>query len=132
MAMLVMSNRALNQIRSGGNLSLNGNRRLHIISYSNSGNTQPAALQRSDMILWSGASGNTLPSVTIRSNTAQDQAVYGTNSPQRIAAGHAPLTNQLAVNLANQMPQGAAPAQVGSNQTGTTQSGTTQPATQSG
>jgi len=121
-----MTNRALNQIRSGGNIALNGKTRLHVINYSTSPNTQPALLQRSDFIVWSGANGanNALPSLTVRANPAFDQTVYGTNSQQRIAAGRAPLTNQLAVNLANQMPQGQAPAQIGSNQTGTTQNGT--------
>lgn len=119
-ALLIMSNRGLSQFRSGRNISLNG-KRLHVINYSTSGNTQPAALQHGDLIVWSGSNvNNAAPSLIIRANTAQDQAVYGTNSQQRIAAGHAPLTNQLAVNLANQMPQGQAPAQVGSNQTGTT------------
>ena len=119
-ALLIMSNRALNQIRSGGNVALNG-KRLHVINYSNSANTQPSALQRGDLIVWSGANtNNALPGLIIRANQAQDQAVYGTNSQGRIAAGRAPLTNQLAVNLANQMPQGQAPTQVGSTQTGTT------------
>lgn len=122
-ALLIMSNRGLSQFRSGRNISLTGNR-LHIINYSTSGNTQPAALQRGDLIVWSGSNvNNAMPSLIIRANTAQDQAVYGTNSQQRIAAGHAPLTNQLAVNLANQMPQGPAPTRLGSNQTGTTRNG---------
>lgn len=118
-ALLIMSNRALNEIRSGGNIALNG-KRLHVIDYSTSANTQPSSLQRSDLILWSGSTAtNMLPSLTVRANKAYDQTVYGTNNPGRIAAGRAPLTNQLAANLANQMPQGQAPTQLGSNQTGT-------------
>ena len=118
-ALLIMSDRALHQIRSGGNIALNG-KRLHVINYSTSANTQPSSLQQGDLIVWSGANAtNTLPSLTVRANKAYDQTVYGTNNPGRIAAGRAPLTNQLAVNLSNQMPQGPAPTQLGSNQTGT-------------
>jgi hypothetical protein len=116
-ALLIMSNQAMSNFRSGGSISLNG-RRLHIINYSTSGNTQPASLRRSDLIEWSQAANNALPT-NIRANTAYDQAVYGTNSQSRILAGRAPLTNQLAVNLARQMPTGAPPTQVGANQTGT-------------
>lgn len=122
-ALLIMSNRAMNNLRNGG-LSLNGKGRLHVISYQASANTQPASLQRSDLIVWSGSSGtNAVPVLTIRANPAYDQAVYGTNSQRRIIVGRAPLTNQLAVNLANQMPQGEAPTQLGSNQTTTNENG---------
>ncbi|HEX5280761.1 MAG TPA: hypothetical protein VFW28_11850 [Micropepsaceae bacterium] len=126
-ALLIMSNRALNQFRSGGNISLNGKRRLNVVNYRSSPNTQPSSLQRSDLIVWSGSTGNMLPSLLIRANRAFDQTIYGTNNQHRIVAGRAPLTNQLAVNLANQMPQGPAPTQLGSNQPGTTTRNGTQP-----
>lgn len=116
-ALLIMSNQAMRNFRSGGSVSLNG-RRLHVINYSTSGNMQPASLRRSDLIEWSGAANNALPT-NIRANTAYDQAVYGTNSQSRILAGRAPLTNQLAVNLAQQMSAGPPSTQSGAHQTGT-------------
>lgn len=115
-ALLIMSNQAMSNFRSGGNVSLNG-RRLHIINYSTGGNMQRASLRRSDLIEWSGAANSALPT-NILANTAYDQAVYGTNSQSRILAGRAPLTNQLAVNLAQQMSAGPPPTQSGAHQTG--------------
>ncbi len=126
-ALLIMSDRALNHLRSGGNIALNG-KRLRVINYSSSANTQPSSLQRGDLIVWSGTNANNaLPTLVIRANKAFDQTVYGTNNQHQIVAGRAPLTNQLAVNLANQMPQGQAPTQVGSTQTGTTTMNGTRP-----
>lgn len=119
--LLIMSNRAMNEFRNGG-FSLNGKARLNVVNYSGGANTQPASLQRSDVIVWQGASNgnNTMPVLTnVRSNPAYDKAIYGTGSMHRIMAGRAPLTNQLAVNLATQLPAGQPDNQLGTQQTGT-------------
>jgi len=99
-AILIMSDRALNRFLSKGNLSLGKASHLNVVNYSNGAQTSPS----SDLIVWSG---NNAPIgfTSIRSNPAFDHAIYGTSTMRSILAGRAPLTNQLATNLSSQMPQ---------------------------
>ena len=115
-ALLIMSDRAMNHLRSGSNWSLSPSAKLNVVNYSPNasppaqGMAQPSQPRASDVVVWTGSNaanaGSPVSITNISANTAFDRAVYGTPNARTIIAGRAPLTNQLAVNLSNGLPAG--------------------------
>jgi SH3 domain-containing YSC84-like protein 1 len=133
-ALLIMSDRAMSHFRSGARWSLTPSARLNVVSYSpnapqpsqsmaqpsqntaqpSQSTAQPSMATASDVVVWTGTNGantgNRISITDISANTVYDRAVYGTPDARTIVAGRAPLTNQLAVNLSNQLPAGQTPS----------------------
>jgi lipid-binding SYLF domain-containing protein len=113
-ALLIMSDRAMNQFRSGANWSLNAAAGFNVVNYSA---TTPQASwgKGGDVIVWSGMSGGyagiraSLTDISV--NAAYNDAVYGTTNMRSIVAGRPPLINKLARNVRNKLPVGNATQQ---------------------
>jgi lipid-binding SYLF domain-containing protein len=77
-AMLLMTNKALNDFTQQNNFSLNGNAGLTIIGYSAQGQ---APVGKGDIVVWSDQSGAfagaTISGADLTQNTTQDHAYYG-------------------------------------------------------
>ncbi len=89
-AMLLMTDKALDDFTQANNFSLNANAGLTIIGYSAQGQ---APVGKGDIVIWSDQSGAfagaTLSSADLTQNTAEDHAYYGKQvDAQQILAGN--------------------------------------------
>lgn len=89
-AMILMTDKALNDFTQQNNFSLNGNAGLTVVGYSANGQ---APVGKGDIDLWSDQSGlfggASVSGADLTQNTAQDKAYYGKNaSVQKILAGN--------------------------------------------
>jgi lipid-binding SYLF domain-containing protein len=79
-AMILMTNKALNDFTQANNFSLNGNAGLTIIGYSAAGQ---APVGKGDIIVWSDQSGAfagvSISGADLTQNTTQDHQYYGKN-----------------------------------------------------
>lgn len=103
-AMLLMTNKALNDFSQGNNFSLNGNAGLTVIGYSAQGQ---APVGKGDIVVWSDQSGAfagaTISGADVTQNTAQDHQYYGKQvNATQILAGKA--TNPGAGKLRSALP----------------------------
>jgi len=91
-AMLLMTNKALNDFTQANNFSLNGNAGLTIVGYSAAGQ---APVGKGDIVLWSDQSGAfagaSISGADVTQNTTEDHQYYGKSvSASQILAGDAP------------------------------------------
>ena len=103
-AMILMTNKAVNDFTQANNFSLNGNAGLTVIGYSAKGQ---APVGKGDIDLWSDQSGlfggASVSGADLTQNTAEDHAYYGQNaSVQKILGGN--VTNHGASKLDGALP----------------------------
>lgn len=90
-AMILMTNKALNDFTQANNFSLNANAGLTVVNYSAQGQ---APVGKGDIVVWSEQSGAfagaDLSGASISQNTAEDHAYYGKQlNAAQILEGHA-------------------------------------------